>query len=48
MPIAWSELSRIDPTDFNIRTVPARLAARGDVWSDILSRKNDLSPLLGV
>jgi bifunctional non-homologous end joining protein LigD len=46
MPVAWSELDKADPTSFTISSVPERLAQKGDVWSDILSRKNDLGPLL--
>jgi bifunctional non-homologous end joining protein LigD len=45
-PIAWSELEKIDPTAFNIRTVPERIARLGDLWADILSHKSDLSALL--
>jgi bifunctional non-homologous end joining protein LigD len=45
-PLVWSELPTIDPVEFNLRTVPARLAQRGDPWADILSRKNDLRTLL--
>lgn len=46
MPVAWSELRGLDPTSFTLLTAPERLARKGDVWSDILSRKNDLGPLL--
>jgi bifunctional non-homologous end joining protein LigD len=46
IPVAWSELSSIDPTSLNIHSVPERLEAQGDVWADILSRKNDLSIML--
>jgi DNA primase len=45
-PIAWSELEKIDPTAFNIHTVPERVAKLGDLWADILSHKSDLSALL--
>jgi bifunctional non-homologous end joining protein LigD len=45
-PIAWSELERIQPVTLNLTTLPARIAERGDLWSDILERKNDLSALL--
>ncbi|HWO73827.1 MAG TPA: DNA ligase D [Dehalococcoidia bacterium] len=45
-PIAWSELPRIDPTAFNLVTVPERVAAQGDLWADILGHKSDLSSLL--
>ncbi|HEX5140398.1 MAG TPA: hypothetical protein VFX19_05620, partial [Dehalococcoidia bacterium] len=46
MPIAWSELESIDPIDFNVLTVPERLAEHGDLWADILNHKSDLSVLL--
>jgi bifunctional non-homologous end joining protein LigD len=45
-PLQWSDLARIDPVEFNIRSVVGRLRQRGDPWADILSRKNDLGPLL--
>ena len=45
-PLQWSELAKIDPVEFNIRSVIKRLQERGDPWADILSRKNDLRPLL--
>jgi len=46
-PIAWSELTSIDPTAFNIATVPRRIAEKGDLWAGILDRKNDLRAVLG-
>jgi bifunctional non-homologous end joining protein LigD len=46
-PILWSELAKLDPVVFNLRTVPARIRERGDLWADILQRKNDLGTLLG-
>ena len=45
-PIAWSELARLDPTSLNLTTLPARLAAKGDLWGEILARKNDLRALI--
>ena len=47
-PVAWSELAKLDPTALNLGSVPARLAARGDPWADILSRKNDLAALISA
>jgi bifunctional non-homologous end joining protein LigD len=41
-PIDWNELEKIYPTDFDMRTLPARLAKRGDLWRDILDHKCDL------
>ena len=46
-PLDWGELTDIYPTDFNIRTVPERLLERGDLWSDILEHKADLTTILG-
>lgn len=42
IPIAWSELENIYPTDFNIRNVPQRLEQVGDLWEKILDVKVDL------
>jgi DNA primase len=47
-PVAWSELPKVDPTGLNIRSVPERIATIGDLWSDILARKNDLSTLFAT
>jgi bifunctional non-homologous end joining protein LigD len=46
-PILWSELPKLDPVVYNLRTVPARIREKGDLWADILHRKNDLGSLLG-
>lgn len=35
MPIDWTELDTVRPGDWTIRTVPARLARRGDTWHDL-------------
>jgi DNA primase len=48
MPVAWSELQRVDPVAYDIDSAPLHLREHGDPWADILSRKNDLSPLLGA
>jgi bifunctional non-homologous end joining protein LigD len=46
MPLEWSELDKVYPTDFTTLTVPQRLAKVGDLWQDILQNKNDLEKLL--
>jgi bifunctional non-homologous end joining protein LigD len=46
-PVLWSELPNVDPVALNLRSVPDRLASRGDPWAGILGRKNDLRVLLG-
>jgi bifunctional non-homologous end joining protein LigD len=37
LPISWTELATVRPEDWTVRTVPARLAHRGDAWSDLPS-----------
>jgi len=32
-PLTWDELSDVEPDDFDLRTVPRRLAAHGDPWA---------------
>lgn len=46
LPISWDELDDIYPTDFDIRTVPARLEQVGDLWENILNEKTDLHKIL--
>lgn len=46
LPIAWDELDDIYPEDFTIRTVPNRLNKVGDLWAEILTKKNNLEKLL--
>jgi bifunctional non-homologous end joining protein LigD len=45
-PVRWEELESVYPTDFTLRTVPARLERGGDPWAGILERKQDLGTLL--
>ena len=45
-PITWEELKTAYPTDFDIDTVPARLAKTGDLWANILASKQDLRALI--
>jgi bifunctional non-homologous end joining protein LigD len=42
-PLLWSEIGKAYPTDFTIFNVPERLSKTGDIWSDILAQKTDLS-----
>jgi bifunctional non-homologous end joining protein LigD len=46
IPVRWEELDKIYPTDFTMNTVIERLDKVGDLWSDILENKNDLSALM--
>jgi bifunctional non-homologous end joining protein LigD len=39
-PLTWKELDEeIDPADFTIRTMPARLPRTGDLWAPLLASK---------
>ena len=47
MPLEWREVtSRLDPGKFNIRTVPERLARKGDAWRDLFKKRVDLNEAL--
>lgn len=45
-PLRWEELDEATPTDFDIRTVPARYAELGDVHADMEQHAFSLEPLL--
>ncbi|WP_022890086.1 non-homologous end-joining DNA ligase [Agromyces italicus] len=45
-PLEWSELERTDPTRHTVRTVPARLAERGDPWAGMHDRPGRIDTLL--
>jgi DNA primase len=47
MPVRWNDLDRLLPTDFTILNVPEILRKKGDPWSDILHKKQDLAKILG-
>jgi bifunctional non-homologous end joining protein LigD len=43
LPVTWKELPKIDPKDFDVRTVPALLAKRRvDPWADLRETKQTL------
>jgi bifunctional non-homologous end joining protein LigD len=48
MPLAWTELARVDPMDFRIPTVAPRLRRRGDPWSGVLAGGQDLQAVLSA
>ena len=44
MPVSWDELDGLDPADFTVASVPARLARRRrDPWADMRDAKQVLS-----
>jgi len=47
-PLTWAEVARgVDPTDFTVRTAPARFDKVGDLWAPVLTGKPvDLKKLL--
>jgi DNA ligase D len=45
-PLQWDEIDAVTPDDFTLRTVPGRVAARGDPWATIPDEPQDLTPLM--
>ncbi len=46
-PLEWKEVtSRLDPLDFNIRSVPERMSRKGDAWRDLFKKRLDLNAAL--
>lgn len=48
-PVTWEELAEgVDPRQFTIKTVPARLESVGDLFAPVLTDRQSLAPLLGA
>lgn len=45
-PITWAEVADVEPGELTMATVPARVAALGDLHADIDALAHDLTPLL--
>jgi bifunctional non-homologous end joining protein LigD len=45
-PVDWEELPDVDPRALTVRTVPARLAERGDAWAGMDDAVGDVAVLL--
>jgi bifunctional non-homologous end joining protein LigD len=45
-PITWEELASVYPTEFDIDTLPDRLARLGDLWAGIMRSKQNLRALI--
>lgn len=48
LPVTWDELDSISPSEWTVRTVPARLALRGDPWDGMLDAAVDLARRLAA
>jgi bifunctional non-homologous end joining protein LigD len=48
VPVTWEELEKVKPMDFRLTNVLDFVEARGDVWRDVLTRKQSLDRALGV
>jgi bifunctional non-homologous end joining protein LigD len=47
MPLEWKEVTaKLDPLDFNICTVPERMARKGDAWRGLFKKRLDLNAAL--
>jgi bifunctional non-homologous end joining protein LigD len=46
MPVKWTQLSDIQPTDFTLVNVPDILSINGDAWSTIYQKKQDLLKMI--
>ncbi|HEV8559830.1 MAG TPA: non-homologous end-joining DNA ligase [Actinophytocola sp.] len=47
-PFSWSELDQIVPRELTLATVPARVAAAGNPWSEMYTKPQNLDPLLAL
>lgn len=45
-PLDWDELFDIDPDELTVRTVPARVAERGDPWAGMDDDPQEIAPLV--
>ena len=46
-PLEWSEINnKLDLSAFNLKTVPKRLAKKGDLWKDFFDKRHDLNKIL--
>ena len=47
-PLRWDELTdKLDPSEFTIETVPARIAKVGDLWAEGMKKPNSLRSIRG-
>ena len=46
MPLEWKTLETAQPEDFTLRNAAAIVEAKGDIWRDMLDRRQDLAKVL--
>jgi bifunctional non-homologous end joining protein LigD len=46
MPIEWKDLEQASPMNYTMANVSQIIDRRGDIWADILSRKQDVQSIL--
>jgi bifunctional non-homologous end joining protein LigD len=46
MPIDWKKLDSILPTEFTILSVPQLIRKKSDIWSGVLTEKQNLSKII--
>ena len=45
-PLTWDEVPRVEPEDFDVRSMPARFSERGDLHAALDEKRYDIAPLL--
>ena len=45
-PLTWDEVPHVRPEDFDVLTMPARFAERGDLHAAVREKRYDIGPLL--
>lgn len=46
MPVKWSNLDSILPTDFTISNVPQLVVKKADMWSGVLTEKQNINEII--
>jgi bifunctional non-homologous end joining protein LigD len=46
MPINWKKLDSILPTEFTIMSVPQLIRKNNDIWTGVLTEKQDISKII--
>jgi bifunctional non-homologous end joining protein LigD len=48
MPLSWKELAAAHPLDYTLANVADVLERRGDIWCDLIDRKQDIARVLAA